>query len=51
MLTHKNISITKSVVRLAACLGGLHSFAWFAIGFAIAEFLGILEELFDRRPE
>ena len=45
---HKRVSILKSVVRLLACLSGIWSFAYFAVGFAIAEALGIWEELGGR---
>lgn len=45
---HRRVSILKSVVRLLACLSGIWSFAYFAVGFAVAEALGIWEEMGGR---
>lgn len=42
--SHKEWSLWKSLVRLAACLLGLVALKWFLIGFALAEGLGIAEE-------
>lgn len=50
-MTHKSVSIAKSIIRLAACVSGILSFTYFCVGFALAELLGILEELVDKRPE
>lgn len=66
-MNHMNISILKSVIRIAACvilcltslglaeckLNGnpISDLFVFALLFGIAEVLGILEEIFDKRKE
>lgn len=66
-MNHMNISILKSVIRIAACvilcltslglaeckLNGnpISDLFVFTLLFGIAEVLGILEELFDKRKE
>ena len=44
---HFYISMFKSAFRIGGCLAllGWQSIVWFAIGFLVAEVLGILEEL------
>lgn len=48
---HLFISITKLGLRIVSCILAiiLKSFAPLAIGFGIAEILGVLEELVDKR--
>lgn len=48
---HLYISVTKSVIRILACVVAVKTNSiWdLAIGFAIAEGLGILEEIKDNR--
>jgi len=48
---HLYTSIAKSALRIGACLSTLkfNDLKVLAIGFAIAEVLGILEEIFDER--
>jgi hypothetical protein len=50
-LGHLIISATKSVIRLVSCWisYSYNSVAPLAIGFAVAEILGILEEVVDKR--
>ena len=46
--THFYLSMVKSIIRLGACLvaAGTGSLVLFALLFAIAEFIGIAEEIF-----
>ena len=48
---HLYISITKSIIRIIACLLTLinKNIGVLAIGFLIAEMLGVLEEIKDNR--
>lgn len=48
---HLFISITKSGLRILSCILSiiLKSFTPLAIGFGVAEILGVLEELVDKR--
>jgi len=50
-LGHLLISISKSGIRIASCIVSLlHGSVWpIAIGFLVAEVLGIAEELVDKR--
>lgn len=66
-MNHMSISIVKSIIRIIACvlailsefnivscaMGSteLNSVVVLAGGFGIAEVLGILEEIFDKRKE
>lgn len=58
-MTHYTISIAKSGVRILGCIISYvgvffnHTFAiaFFAGSFLLAEVLGILEEVFDKRKE
>ena len=45
-MTHKNLSLLKSGLRIGACIALLFTFSWivFAILFLVAELLGIKEE-------
>lgn len=42
---HQLISFVKSGIRIVACIGGVFSIAFLAIGLIIAEVVGIYEEL------
>jgi len=48
---HLYISLIKSIIRILACIIAVvcKSFKFLAIGFGLAEGLGILEELKDER--
>ena len=48
---HFLISMTKSVIRILSAIFTIHSgeIIWLAGGFLIAEFLGIIEEVVDKR--
>lgn len=48
---HLYISVAKSIIRIVSCIVSLVDgrFEWFAIGFVLAELLGILEEIGDKR--
>lgn len=48
---HLVISAVKSSVRIISCACSLakHSFKILAVGFLVAELLGIIEELVDNR--
>lgn len=50
-LGHLLISISKSILRIGSCIYTLYTgtITVMAIGFLIAEILGILEELVDKR--
>ena len=52
-MNHMNVSFFKSAIRLAGCLATAltHSAVVLALFFAAAEFVGILEELVDKRKE
>lgn len=43
---HTYWSYLKSVIRIIACFAGIMgSLRWFAVGMAVAELVGIIEEL------
>lgn len=43
---HTYCSYVKSVIRIAACAAGISgNLLWFAMGMAIAEVVGIIEEM------
>lgn len=46
---HFLISVAKSAIRIISCIIALKSIIVLPIGFLIAEILGILEEVFDKR--
>lgn len=48
---HLIVSISKSILRIGSCVlaYGTDSVKYLAIGFLIAEILGIAEELVDKR--
>ncbi len=48
---HFYISVFKSIIRIGGCLFSVmfNQWTYLAIGFGIAEVLGILEELNDKR--
>lgn len=47
-VNHLNISLVKSVIRIFSALAlGMGAFAMAGIGFVIAEFFGVVEELVD----
>jgi hypothetical protein len=52
-MNHFNISLVKSIIRIISSLWAMASLSVFvlAAGFAIAEVLGILEEIYDAREE
>lgn len=58
-MTHYNISMIKSAVRIVGCIIGFvgaffnatFGIAFTAASLMIAEVLGILEEIFDKRKE
>lgn len=63
-LNHKSVSICKSLIRIVACVGLviraifandisniLNAMVMFGILFGVAELLGIIEELADKRKE
>lgn len=52
-MNHFNISLVKSIIRILSCFWAMGSLSVFvlAAGFAIAEVLGILEEIYDAREE
>lgn len=48
---HLYISLIKSFIRIVAAISAIrfNSLSLLALGFIVAECLGILEELFDKR--
>lgn len=58
-INHFKISLIKSLLRIISCTGSLilvfsnirAAFAILVSGLCIAEILGILEEVFDKRKE
>ena len=52
-MNHFIVSIVKSIIRIVACIVAIMytSLFLFALGFLVAEILGILEEVFDKRKE
>lgn len=48
---HLKWSITKSIIRIAGCIGAIQYNSVLILGFAfmVAEFLGIGEEIVDER--
>ena len=52
-MNHFNISLVKSIIRILSCFLAMVSSSVFALaaGFAIAEVLGIMEEVYDKREE
>jgi hypothetical protein len=48
---HLLISLIKSVIRIISCVIAylMHTWEVIAIGFVIAELLGVIEELVDKR--
>ena len=48
---HLIVSISKSFLRIFSCIlaYGTHNVEYLALGFLIAEILGVLEELVDKR--
>lgn len=42
---HKYTSFVKSGIRIVACIGGLYSIPVLCIGLALAEVVGIIEEM------
>lgn len=53
MFKHYNVSLLKSAVRISSCIwaGVTGSVSILAAGFLVAEVLGIVEEIVDKRPE
>jgi hypothetical protein len=53
MLTHKNVSFAKSDIRIEASILTVrfNSLGILAIGYGVAELLGIAEEVYDKREE
>lgn len=55
-MNHFSISVFKSIIRIIACIilflaTKEHSVGVFSLLFLVAELLGVLEELFDKRKE
>jgi len=48
---HLIVSISKSILRIGSCVFayGMNNVKYLAIGFLVAEILGIIEELVDKR--
>jgi hypothetical protein len=52
-MNHFNISLVKSIIRIISSFWAMASLSVFvlAAGYAIAEVLGIMEEVYDKREE
>jgi len=52
-LKHYNVSMAKSVIRIISCILAAYTMnvVVLAVGMGIAELLGVLEEVVDRRKE
>lgn len=50
-LGHFMVSLVKSIIRIISCIGSLvtANIFYMALGFIVAEILGIVEELVDKR--
>jgi|TARA_R110000744_G_scaffold19304_20_gene51102 hypothetical protein len=53
IMNHFNISLVKSLIRIISSFWAMASLSVFvlAAGYAIAEVLGIMEEVYDKREE